>query len=114
PSILLESACPRSRVKPQVIDECNYYMVIVGGRYGSISAEGVSYTEMEYDYAVPSDIPVLGFVHGSPDDIPAGESELGKEAREKLDAFRAKVITRMVKRNTSRQSSVRTPCTNRE
>ncbi|MFJ4224252.1 DUF4062 domain-containing protein [Microbacterium sp. NPDC089695] len=85
----------------EVIDECDYYIVIVGGRYGSVSAEGVSYTEMEYDYAVASDIPVLGFVHGNPDDIPAGKSELGKEAREKLDAFRAKVMTRMVKRYAS-------------
>lgn len=85
----------------EVIDECDYYIVIVGGRYGSVSPEGVSYTEMEYDYAVESGIPVLGFVHGSPDEIPAGKSELGREARDRLDAFRAKVMSRMVKKYTS-------------
>jgi len=85
----------------EVIDECDYYIVIVGGRYGSVSAEGVSYTEMEYDYAVASGIPVLGFVHANPADIPAGKSELGDEARDKLEAFRVKVMTRMVKRYAS-------------
>lgn len=85
----------------EVIDECDYYVVIVGGRYGSVSAEGISYTEMEYDYAVSTDIPVLGFVHADPDDIPAGKSELDGQAREKLDAFRAKVMSRMVKKYAS-------------
>lgn len=85
----------------EVIDECDYYIVIVGGRYGSMSGEGISYTEKEYDYAVSTNIPVLGFVHGKPDEIPLGKSELGAEAREKLEAFRAKVMTRMVKKYAS-------------
>jgi hypothetical protein len=80
-----------------VIDSCDYYVVVVGGRYGSVSAEGVSFTEQEYDYAVAQGIPVLGFVHSNPDVIPAGKSDLDPEAREKLEAFREKVMTRMVK-----------------
>lgn len=81
----------------EVIDECDYYVVVVGGRYGSTSVEGISYTEMEYDYAVASGIPILGFVHGKPDEIPVGKSDIEADARAKLDAFRAKVMTRMVK-----------------
>ncbi|MEQ9873231.1 DUF4062 domain-containing protein [Pectobacterium brasiliense] len=35
------------------IDESDVYMLILGGRYGSIeTASGKSYTELEYDYAV--------------------------------------------------------------
>lgn len=35
------------------IDESDVYMLILGGRYGSIEpASGKSYTELEYDYAV--------------------------------------------------------------
>ncbi len=35
------------------INESDVYMLILGGRYGSIDADtGVSYTELEYDYAV--------------------------------------------------------------
>jgi hypothetical protein len=81
----------------QVIDQCDYYLIIVGGRYGSISAEGVSYTEMEYDYAVEKGIPVMGFVHSNPALIPAGKSELDSAARTRLDAFRDKVRQRIIK-----------------
>lgn len=81
----------------EVIDVSDYYVVVVGGRYGSVSADGISYTEMEYDYAVEKGIPVLGFVHADPGSIPANMTELDAEARAKLDAFRTKVMTRMVK-----------------
>lgn len=81
----------------EVIDLSDYYVVIVGGRYGSVSASGISFTEMEYDYAVSKGIPVLGFVHADPASIPAGRSELDADARAKLDDFRAKVMQRMVK-----------------
>ena len=46
----------------RVIEEVDYYVVILGGRYGSIGPEGFSYTEMEYDYAIEIGVPVLGFV----------------------------------------------------
>ena len=35
----------------KVIDDCDYYVLIIGGRYGSTTPEGLSYTEQEYDYA---------------------------------------------------------------
>jgi hypothetical protein len=40
-----------------VIDECDYYIVIVGGRYGSVGNGGLSYTEMEYRYALENGKP---------------------------------------------------------
>jgi hypothetical protein len=52
----------------RVVDDCDYYLVIVGGRYGSMGAQGISYTEKEYDYAVQQGTPVMGFVHRQPDD----------------------------------------------
>lgn len=81
----------------EVIDQSDYYVVIVGGRYGSTTAEGISYTEKEYDYAVEVGLPILGFVHGDPGSIPASMTELEPEARRRLELFRAKVMTRMVK-----------------
>src|SRR5258708_30985148 len=63
----------------RVIDDCDYYLVIVGGRYGTVDAEGISYTEKEYDYAVAQNIPVLGFVHAEPGKIPASNTELEPE-----------------------------------
>lgn len=81
----------------QVIDQSDYYIVIVGGRYGSTTVEGISYTEKEYDYAIDQRIPVMGFVHANPNAISAGDTEFDPEARKKLDAFRAKVKQKMVR-----------------
>jgi hypothetical protein len=72
----------------KIIDDCDYYLLIIGGRYGSTTAEGISYTEKEYDYAVSRNMKVLAFLHGKPDDIPAGKSELSPELRVKLETFR--------------------------
>jgi Domain of unknown function (DUF4062) len=32
----------------KVIDGCDYYVLIIGARYGSLDGAGVSYTEREY------------------------------------------------------------------
>jgi hypothetical protein len=81
-----------------VIDLCDYYVVIVGGRYGSVDAAAeLSYTEMEFDYAVSREIPVMGFLHGDPGKLIGDKLDLDLELRKKLDAFRGKVETRMVK-----------------
>jgi hypothetical protein len=69
--------------------------MIVGGRYGSMDTQGISYTEKEYDYAVQQGKPVMGFVHGKPNEIAVGKSEIGLEVRVKLDSFRAKVQQKM-------------------
>ena len=42
------------------IDQSDYYVVIIANRYGSVTDEGVSYTEKEYDYAVSQGAPNLG------------------------------------------------------
>jgi hypothetical protein len=45
----------------KAIDDCDYFILIIGGRYGSLTDEGISYTEKEYDYAVEQGLPVLVF-----------------------------------------------------
>ena len=44
----------------RVIDDCDYYILIIGGRYGSIADDGVGYTEKEYDYAISRGKPIVG------------------------------------------------------
>ena len=47
-------AAPTSQwnVITKMIDECDFYLLVIGGRYGSIDEEvGISYTEKEYNYA---------------------------------------------------------------
>jgi Domain of unknown function (DUF4062) len=75
-----------------VIDDCDYYLLVVGGKYGSVDpVEDIGYTEKEYDYAAASGKPVMAFLHGDPDLIPVGKSEKSEEAQEKLAAFRTKI-----------------------
>lgn len=81
-----------------VIDLCDYYVVVVGGRYGSMNdIEQLSYTEMEFDYAVKTNKPVMGFLHGDRGKLPGEKLDLDKDRREKLDAFRDKIEKKMVK-----------------
>lgn len=80
-----------------VIEQSDYYLVILGGRYGSMTEEGISYTEKEYDYAVELCIPVMGFVIADPDAILVGKTDKNDAAAKKLDEFRAKVQRKMTK-----------------
>jgi hypothetical protein len=79
----------------RVIDDCDYYLVIVAGRYGSLAPGGQSYTEMEYRYAVEHGKPVLGFVHKDPNSLPVGRCEKTPEAQARLEAFRELVKQKM-------------------
>lgn len=82
----------------RIIDDCDYYLLIIGGRYGSLSQDGLSYTEKEYDYAILKGKKVLAFIHGKPEVIPMGKSETLPEVREKLQNFKQKVESgRLVK-----------------
>lgn len=82
----------------KVIDDCDYYLLVIGGRYGSTTDDGISYTEKEFDYAVDNGLKVVALIHGAPDDIPFGKSEKDPVLRDKLFAFKDKVMTgRLVK-----------------
>jgi len=82
----------------RVIDDCDYYLLIIGGRYGSTTAEGISYTEKEYDYANQRGLKVIALIHQNPDEIPLGKSEKDPSLRERLQRFREKASTnRLVK-----------------
>lgn len=77
----------------KVIDDSDYYLLIIGARYGSLDENGVSYTEKEYDYAVKKGIPVIAFLHSDIYSIPLRNADDDKKLRKKLEAFRRKVQT---------------------
>jgi len=82
----------------KVIDESDYYLVVIGGRYGTISnATGMSYTEMEYRYAIDTAKPVIAFLHDDPSKIESGKTEHAPQARKKLDQFRKLAEQRLCK-----------------
>lgn len=85
----------------RVIDDCDYYIVIIGGRYGSVGKEGVAYTEMEYRYAVEQGKPVVAFLHREPSSLPLQRSETTQLGRDRLQQFRELCQQKVVKYWTS-------------
>lgn len=82
------------------IDESDVYMLILGGRYGSVEPEsGVSYTELEYNYALETGKPLFAVVI---DDQALeakvkdrGTSVMETERPAELKLFRKKVLDNM-------------------
>jgi hypothetical protein len=76
----------------KVIDDSDYYLLIIGGRYGSVAKDGVSYTEKEYDYAVNKGMKVIAFLHANPSSLALDKSEKDARSRRNLEKFRKKVL----------------------
>lgn len=71
-----------------VIDDSDYYLLIIGGRYGSENQDGVSYTQMEFEYALQQGKPIISFLPKDPASIPTGKSESDPIKQEKLEKFK--------------------------
>ena len=85
------------------IDNSDAYMLILGGRYGSIEKEtGLSYTELEYQYALTRKMPVFAiilddsFLHMKASQTSTDEV-FEKKNRGKYEKFKAKVKEQVVK-----------------
>lgn len=75
----------------KIIDDSDYYLLIIGGRYGSVAEDGISYTEKEFDYAVSKKIRVVAIIHDNPSKLSVENSESSQELKEKLENFKEKV-----------------------
>lgn len=84
-----------------VIAQCDYYIIIVAGRYGSLASDGKSYTEKEYDYAVEIGVPVLVMLREERETLPAHHSERDPESRDKLETFVTSISTGRIRKNWS-------------
>lgn len=76
-----------------MLDDCDYYILILAGRYGSTDLDGVGFTEKEYDYALSKNIPIMSFVVDDIGKLASSKCEDSDEGRKKLTDFRAKVST---------------------
>ena len=80
-------------IKP-IIDESDYYLIILGGKYGSINKQsGLSYTEMEFDYAVEQEKRIIAFVHEDPENLPSFLRENTDRSRKRYERFRSKLLS---------------------
>lgn len=70
------------------IDDCDYFVLLLGSRYGDLSASGVSYVHLEYIYAITKQKPILVIMHESPDSRSPEVQEPTKEGQRKFEDFR--------------------------
>ena len=70
----------------KLIAESDYYIIIIGHRYGTLDSKGISFTEKEYKYAKSKKIPILSFIRDRNYPVPPPFIDSG-ENKEKLDKF---------------------------
>lgn len=77
----------------KVIRSCDYYIVIIGSRYGSIHPQtGKSYTQMEYEYAIEVGIPILGFVYKDIKHLPWNKIDNAPKLEEFIELVKRKMV----------------------
>ncbi|MBS5306459.1 YjcQ family protein [Clostridium sp.] len=70
-----------------IIDNSDYYVLIIAGRYGTEDVDGIGFTEKEYDYAREIGVPVYTFIYDNIDNIPIGKTDKDANKFEKLKRF---------------------------
>jgi hypothetical protein len=81
----------------KLIDESDYYIVIVAGKYGSEDEKGKSYTQKEYEYALSKNIPIIAFLHKNIENLQSSRTEKDKKKIDKLEAFKEIVKKKLCK-----------------
>lgn len=76
----------------RTIDLSDYYVLIIGHRYGSLTEENISYTEKEFNYAREKGIPILAFIRNRDVATKPTERESDPEKQQKLDIFIEKAM----------------------
>lgn len=70
-----------------LLNTCDYYILIIGGRYGSLDTDGLSYTHKEFRYAISRKIPVMVMLNGARGKISADKTETTDEGKQCLEQF---------------------------
>jgi hypothetical protein len=71
-----------------IIDDSDYFVVIIAGMYGSLAADGLSYSEKEYEYALQKSLPIIALLHEDITSLNVSARESNLDKIEKLDNFR--------------------------
>lgn len=91
------SATPFDYIKT-MLEKVDYYILILAGKYGSIEQEsGLSYTELEFDYAQELGIPTMVFLHKDISRLPMSSNETDPDIVAKLKNFRSKASSTLAK-----------------
>ncbi|WP_331343832.1 DUF4062 domain-containing protein [Cellvibrio sp. UBA7661] len=74
----------------RTIEVSDYYVLVLGLRYGSKTSEGISFTQKEYEYALEKNIPILAFVMKDTVSLSKGKRD---DDLSEINAFRELVLT---------------------
>lgn len=75
----------------ETIESSDFYILLIGSRYGSLTTQGIGYTEKEYDYATEIGVPILTFLKDDTLATTPQERETDPIKIQKLQNFREKV-----------------------
>lgn len=88
--IAMEYFGPRAQLPVEVImskmDECQFYVLIISGKYGS-ELDGKSYTELEFEYATKKGMPIIAVIPQDINRLPAKYKETNPSKLKKLAAL---------------------------
>ncbi|MFY9260627.1 MAG: DUF4062 domain-containing protein [Gallionella sp.] len=74
----------------RTIEVSDYYILVLGLRYGSKASDGISFTQKEYEYALDKKIPILAFVMKDTVPLPKGKRD---DDLSEINNFRELVLT---------------------
>jgi hypothetical protein len=89
----------------RIIDRSDYYIMIVGRRYSSLSGDELTFTENAFEYAQSKGIPILAFLPENPGGIACG-TESEAPLKERLDAFKARLKTGRIVESWSNENDL--------
>lgn len=87
-----EAGAEQYNLAKALIDESDYYVILVGGRYGSLAPTGISYTHREFIYAQTKRKPMASLVHEHPEGLPPEKRERTAEGVARLRDFKDLVV----------------------
>lgn len=77
----------------KLIDEVDYYVLIIAGKYGSIEKiSKKSYTQLEYEYAKSKNVPIASFVIQNTDVLASAKVEKTTKRIKQLERFKQLVM----------------------
>lgn len=91
----------------KIIDDSDYYILIIGGRYGSLCDDGISFTEKEFDYAVEKKKTVISFIHSDRASLPVNKTDNDENKKDKLESFIKKVSTGRLKQQWNNKDELK-------
>ena len=74
-----------------VIDDSDFYVIVVAGKYGSLAPDGLSYCEKEYNYALEKGVPVIPLLHRNISSLPDAKRETNPDTIQRLENFRKRL-----------------------